>query len=466
MQHRWEKAILFLLDFISIELAFITTFMLRFKVNLPLSPFTPSLLSYLLPSIIVTFFLILLFMLFNLYDRPNWQTSVLDESFSIFKAVFIAFLIITVLFTDITHPLTRGKITLLWFAITSFIFPLFFRTLYRRMIIALHKKGKLLLNTVIIAPLSSALKTREELYRYPELGYNIVGFIDYPESQHVSQCEEFNCLGQLKDLPNIIERDKITEIILAFPTKDHEQIIKVMDYASAYPVSFKAVPDMYDLITGQKQLSIWKTPLIELLPEPLSTFQKFLKNSMDISISLFGIIITLPITVSLLAIIPIHSKGNPVYSQMRVGKRGKVFLLYKFRTMVSDAEKNTGPVWALEDDPRITPLGKFLRKSRLDELPQLFNILKGDMSLVGPRPERPYFVKQLKREIPLYSKRLLVKPGLTGLAQVKHKYDSSLSDVAQKLKFDLYYIENFSILIDVKILFRTFWVMLFAKGAR
>jgi len=163
-------------------------------------------------------------------------------------------------------------------------------------------------------------------------------------------------------------------------------------------------------------------------------------------------------------LIKLDSPGPVFYRQERMGLHGKIFRIVKFRTMYVDAEKNTGPVWSTKDDPRVTRIGKYVRKFRLDEIPQAYNVLKGDMSFVGPRPERPFFVEKLSKEIPLYKRRLKVRPGITGWAQVKHKYDESIEDVKVKLRYDLFYIENMSLRMDFKIIFRTIFVVFFGKG--
>ena len=162
--------------------------------------------------------------------------------------------------------------------------------------------------------------------------------------------------------------------------------------------------------------------------------------------------------------IKLDSRGTVLYSQERVGYGGKTFRIYKFRTMVQDAEKQTGPTWASKSDPRITRVGQFLRKTRIDEIPQLLNVLAGNMSVIGPRPERPYFVEKFKENIPMYGNRLKVKPGLTGLAQVESGYDESEEDVKRKLSYDITYIQKQNILLDLKIMFKTIWVVLTGKG--
>jgi exopolysaccharide biosynthesis polyprenyl glycosylphosphotransferase len=197
-----------------------------------------------------------------------------------------------------------------------------------------------------------------------------------------------------------------------------------------------------------------------LMPE----WEKKLKRLMDIVLSFILILVSLPVTFVTAVAIKLESKGPIFYKQERSGLNGKAFKIYKFRSMVTDAEKLTGPIWSMKDDPRITKVGKFIRRVRIDEIPQVINILKGDMSFVGPRPERPFFVEKLSQEIPLYKRRLKVRPGVTGWAQVKHKYDESIEDVKVKLRYDLFYIENMSLRMDFKIIIRTVFVVLFGKG--
>lgn len=194
-------------------------------------------------------------------------------------------------------------------------------------------------------------------------------------------------------------------------------------------------------------------------------FQEF-KRGMDVLFSVIGLVIAAPIVVLAGAFIKMTSKGPILFKQERVGKDGVVFNIYKLRSMRIDAEKMTGPIWARENDPRITLIGKFLRKTHVDEIPQLINVLKGEMAIVGPRPERPVFVKELRAKITDYEKRLIVKPGITGLAQVWHKYDETLEDVKKKIKYDLLYIKEMCLMTDLRIIARTVLVVLTGKGAR
>ena len=196
----------------------------------------------------------------------------------------------------------------------------------------------------------------------------------------------------------------------------------------------------------------------------LASWRSFVKRTLDIVISLIGVVLTAPLMVLIAIMIKVESRGPVVYSQIRVGKKGKPFNMYKFRSMAADAEMKTGPVWASKKDSRITKVGNFLRTAHLDELPQFFNVLSGEMSLVGPRPERPYFVHEFRKIIPHYDRRLCAKPGITGLAQIKRSYDESIADVKKKLKYDVLYVKKMCPLLDLKVVFMTALTVILRTG--
>ncbi|MDD4861202.1 MAG: sugar transferase [Candidatus Omnitrophica bacterium] len=196
----------------------------------------------------------------------------------------------------------------------------------------------------------------------------------------------------------------------------------------------------------------------------VSSWRLFIKRALDVSASLAGIVLTLPVMTAVAVAIRLDSKGPIVYSQTRVGLRGKHFNMYKFRTMRQDAEVASGPVWAKENDPRVTKVGNFLRKTHLDEIPQLLNVLRGEMSLVGPRPERPYFVNEFRKMIPHYTQRLCAKPGITGLAQIKRHYDETIEDVKRKLRYDRLYIQKMCPFLDVKVILMTVMTVVLKTG--
>ncbi|GAB1347892.1 hypothetical protein MASR1M107_01030 [Ignavibacteriales bacterium] len=257
----------------------------------------------------------------------------------------------------------------------------------------------------------------------------------------------------------------VKEVILSVSRNHDDLLIEIISRCETKDVTLKIIPDLYEILSGQaKTVQLYGFPLIDINPQLMSEWERGAKRVIDIVVSFLILLVASPIILAAAIAIKIDSRGPVIYKQERSGLNGKVFKVYKFRSMYQDAEKRTGPVWSQKDDPRITHSGKFIRRVRIDELPQIWNVFKGEMSLVGPRPERPFFVEQLAKEIPYYKRRLRVRPGITGWAQVKHKYDESIEDVKTKLQFDLFYIENMSLKTDIKILFRTVFVVLFGKG--
>jgi exopolysaccharide biosynthesis polyprenyl glycosylphosphotransferase len=263
----------------------------------------------------------------------------------------------------------------------------------------------------------------------------------------------------------LLKTKGIRDVIVALETGQNTQLIQVIEEIDIPDVSVKILPDFYQMIIGLNRTNqIFGLPLIEVMPDPMPSWEKGTKRLFDIVFSLTILAIMAPIMIIVAVLVRISSKGPAVFAQERVGRFGKPYIMFKFRTMVADAEKATGPVWAQENDPRITTLGRWMRKTRIDELPQLFNVLRGEMSFVGPRPERAHFVDQFKKQIPLYTRRLNVRPGITGWAQVKWKYDASLEDVKEKTKYDLFYVENMSLRMEFKILFNTVMTVITGKG--
>ena len=248
-------------------------------------------------------------------------------------------------------------------------------------------------------------------------------------------------------------------------SSEHDRLLYVIGACNSHTVGLKIIPDLYDIISGQARTNqIYGFPLIEIMPELMQPWEHAVKRGIDIVVSFIILFFGLPLWLLVIVAIKLESKGSVFYIQERVGKDEKLFHIVKFRSMNVDAESASGPVWAYKKDPRITRVGRLLRRSRIDEIPQLINVLDGDMSLVGPRPERPFFVEQLSKEIPLYKRRLKVRPGITGWAQVKHKYDENIDDVRKKVQYDLSYIENMSLRMDLKILLSTISVVLLRKG--
>ena len=267
------------------------------------------------------------------------------------------------------------------------------------------------------------------------------------------------------ELPRLLDRFQVGEVLIALGSEDHDYLDGVMRVCEGRSLALKLVPDFYTAVGGMARTEhTYGLPLIELLPQPIPEWERRTKRLADVVASAAVLVLGLPVWLALAALVKLSSPGPAIFRQERVGRGGRTFTMYKYRTMRQDAEAETGPVWATPSDRRVTPLGRWLRRARLDEVPQLWNVFTGEMSLVGPRPERPYFVDKLAARIPLYSRRHRVQPGITGLAQVKWRYDSDIEDVRQKLKYDLFYIENMSLQMDAKILLQTVRTALSGAG--
>jgi len=310
-----------------------------------------------------------------------------------------------------------------------------------------------------------------EIYDTRDCGYEIKLLIS--ENSPNQEPNENNTVPtiRLNDGSNLFKKEtsnlNIKKIIVALKEKRNCFPLKALLDCRVGGIDVIDGNSFYEMLTGK--LSVEQiNPGWLIYSEGFrhSHLKRLLKRTIDIIISFAMILLLLPLIVFLAIIIKMGSKGPTIFSQERVGEKRKPYQMYKFRSMIDDAERQSGPKWAEDDDPRTTSIGKFIRKWRLDEIPQLWNVLKGDMSFVGPRPEREYFVKKLEKRVPYYSKRFTVKPGLTGWAQVSYGYGSSVGDATEKLKYELFYIKNMSIFMDLVITLRTIKTVLFGKGAR
>ncbi len=394
----------------------------------------------------------------------EWDTSRIDEIFTVLKIVMFGIIVLIFLSFEIKFPfLVSRKIFILYgFLLVAGL------SLGRLLLITFLKEKEILefkkRPTLIIGASERAINVVKKIKSVPILKFNLQGFIDEHGNGNMGKnIQGLPVLGGYQDIPDIIKKRKIKEVIIALDDSDRDEIIDLIALFSHYNVSIKLLPYFYNLMSGFRTSHVYGVSLIRFFSSNMKTWEWLLKRFIDIAISFTVLIAFLPLWSIICAIILLDSPGPIFYKQKRVGKNKIEYEVIKFRSMVRNAEEVTGPKWAAKDDPRITRFGRFLRKTGLDEIPQFANVLLGDMSIVGPRPERQYFVNGLENSVQFYSRRLIVKPGITGWAQIKHKYDETIEDVRGKLRYDLYYIENMSVLLDLKIIVQTLLVGLRKK---
>ncbi len=465
MKTIFNKLVVPIVDQLMLVLSFLFFYWLSFYSGFsPDKEFMP-LSDYWLPCVLINLFWLLLFAVFGLYGK--WKnTSRFDELISVYKTITVGGVIFLIFSFTISPEISSAKLPILgyWASLVALvgIGRVTVRTVQRGFLL----KGVGLRPSLIVGSRRLTVEMIKNIKNAPALGYDIKGVIITDNAKNQKEVEGFPVLGTVQNLHTIIETYNIAEILIAHEFKDEEEIFELVSAADSFEVDFAILPGPADVLAGRMMFNqFYGFPMIRILSEPIPPWEKNVKKMIDVFVSLVSLIVFSPLFLIVAVAIKLDSKGPVLYVQERVGYRNKTFKLYKFRSMVANAEKKSGPVWADKNDSRITRVGRIIRKIRMDELPQIYNIIKGDMSLVGPRPERPFFVEQLKKKIPYYQLRLKVKPGLTGWAQIKHSYDSSLDDVREKLKYDLYYIENMSLNMDFKILVATVFVVLGRKGA-
>jgi sugar transferase (PEP-CTERM system associated) len=315
-------------------------------------------------------------------------------------------------------------------------------------------------------------KIKHEISERKDCGYNIVAEVPDAKRNHSpdNDCQNNteNIIGQkYEGLAGLAGAYNIDKIIVGIEEKRNNFPAKELLKCRVNGIEVIDGNSFYEMLTGKLVVkAINPSWLIFSEGFHKSRTRRFLKRSVDLFLSFFGLVLFVPLIGLISLFIKIDSKGPVIFSQERIGQNRKIFRIHKFRSMVEDAEKISGPVWTQDQDNRITRVGKVIRKLRLDELPQLWNVLKGDMSFVGPRPEREYFVKKLEELIPYYTERHTVKPGITGWAQISYRYGASVDDAIEKLNYDLFYIKNMSFFMDLMIVLRTIKIVLFRKGSR
>jgi Undecaprenyl-phosphate glucose phosphotransferase len=445
--------------------AFIVAYVLRFQTGLiPVTRGIPPLRQYIDVMPFIAVLVPLGFQLQGLYRLRRGRSRV-DDFFAVVVGSILAvvFGIIATLYTEIYFATAAAKTSgafevsqAVWgiFLVLNIVLTFSTRELMREVLERRWTAGIGLKRVLIAGSGELGRLVADKILEHRELGYQIIGFVDDRAGGDHLGYRGLPLLGTFDEAAEITVRESIDHLYVALPPEQHVRMLELLDSTSRELVDVKVVPDLLQVIALRARLEdLDGVPVISINEPPLQGLNSIVKRAIDIGISGSALIV-LAIPFGILAgLIKLTSHGPVFYRQERMGLDGKSFTILKFRSMHDDAERETGPVWTVPGDPRVTAFGRFLRRSNLDELPQLWNVLAGDMSIVGPRPERPHFVEQFKHKIPQYMLRHKVKAGLTGWAQVNGWRGNT--PLEKRIEYDLYYIENWSVRLDLKIMWLT-----------
>ncbi len=435
-----KKFLIFFSDTIILYTSLVLTLLIRYPEN-----FQKEYWKHLYPFSLIFLFWLLVFYIANLYEPKLLRNNIHFYS-ALFQAIIIAAAISVLFFYLIPLYGITPKTNLLVFVAIFTGLEFANRSISNNVLQKSFKKSILIIGTN-----SQSLELDLFIKENPQLGYEIKSVIDIFSDK-------------LKDIGRTIQEEKIDTIVLSPEAYQVPEIIDIFYKSLEQKVGFMNLASFYERLTGMVPLgAINQVWFLENLNEGNKRAYEIVKRGSDLIFAIIIGLISLLFYPLIVILIKTTSEGPVFYKQKRTGQAGKIFEIIKFRTMNKDAEKSTGAVWASQNDPRVTPIGRFMRKTRIDEFPQLWNILKGQMAFIGPRAERPEFHEQLKA-VPFYEERYLIKPGLSGWAQINFRYGSSVADAAEKLKYDLYYIKNRSFVLDLGIALKTIRIMFQRSG--
>ncbi len=450
-------------DALMLAIGFVLGYIARARLPLPALPVNPPPFTSYVPMMIVHVVSILLvFYMARMYHQRR-AVSRIDEGYAVAQNVsigtFLAIAFETLAFKnsalELDYP--RGVIIYAW--IFGIGLTILGREAHRQIVLRLRDLGLARDNVLIIGSGEVARTIAEKIRWSPHLGYNIVGAVNGTVGERVG---DVPIVGSTADLPDLIDRYAVDEVIIALPEASHRELVQLVSKCQRGRVNIKVYPDIFAYIAGGLTVDdLNGMPLLSVRDVALRGWKLSLKRGMDIVGAFAGLVLLSPLLVLVAILIKLESPGPVFFCQERMGLDGRRFPMIKFRTMREDSEKD-GPGWTVEGDPRVTRVGAFLRRSNLDELPNLINVLYGQMSLVGPRPEQPYYVEKFREFIPRYMERHREKSGMTGWAQVNGlRGDTS---ILERTKYDLWYVENWSLWLDIKIVLRTIFQTIFHRS--
>jgi len=422
--------------------------------------------KYYLGLAIIPVFWLLFYYLSGYYKNIYKKSRIIELGQTLLVTIIGVLLIFFTLILDDTNP----DYTYYYYSILALFTIHFLLTYIPRLIITTKTTRKIHnriigFNTLIVGSNERAVELFKDFNSMKKsTGNKFIGFVNVHEKKSYLLEEHLPHLGKLKQIREIIIKHNVEEVIVAIESSEHDQINRIINILNEKNVIIKVIPNMYDILTGTvKMSSIFGAPLIQISHDLMPTWEENLKRILDVIFSAILLILCIPLYIGLGFAVKLTSKGPIFYSHERIGRYGKPFTIFKFRSMCVDAERH-GPALSKENDDRITKVGKFMRKTRLDEFPQFYNVFIGDMSFVGPRPERQFFMDQILEKAPHYVHLLKVRPGITSWGQVKYGYAENVTQMIQRLKYDIIYIENMSLIVDMKILIYTIKTVIQGSG--